>query len=320
MSKDSKSEEKKQKATYRIVNWSAYNKALKERGKLSLWLPANLADIWYETSQAPAIGKRKYSDLAIEFCLTIKQLYHLVYRQTQGFIEDLFSLLKLDLGVMSYSQLQRRQKDLIINMAPKEVLVKQHITLVIDSTGLKVSGEGEWKVRQHGKTKNRQWLKLHLASQPHNLEIMSQVLTFNDVDDATAGIEVIGKIQANIKTCAGDGAYDKEKFRAILSPTTQQLIPPQENAVLSDNQPLMAQRDQAIKAINATNRATWKKSVNYHSRSKAEVNMFRYKVILGDRIRAKKLINQKIEVSINCKILNQFAAMGLPITHKIERL
>lgn len=174
-----------------------------------------------------------------------------------------------------------------------------------------------WKVRQHGKSKNRQWLKLHMVSQPDNLEIISQVLTFNDVDDAEAGISLIEKIEENIKVCAGDGAYDKSKFRGCLLVETKQLIPPQENALYSDNEPVMYQRDEAIKFITDNDRTVWKQSVEYHIRSKAEVNMFRYKIIFGEPIRTRKLVNQRNEVAINCKILNRFAQLGLPQTHKI---
>lgn len=317
MSKDNGIPKEKQKEKYKVVNWSSYNKSLKERGKISIWLPNNLSELWYRSTEDTVVGKQKYSDAAIEFCMTIKQLYSLPYRQTEGFIEDIFKQINLNLNVVSYTQIQRRQSDLEVNMRYKEHFKRVNIDVVIDSTGLMVYGEGEWKVRQHGKSKNRQWIKLNMASQPDTLEIVSQVITFNDVDDAETGVEIISQIKENIKSCAGDGAYDKAKFRACLSPLTKQLIPPQENATVSNNDPIMFQRDEAIKIITEIDRATWKKSVNYHIRSKAEVNMFRYKIIFGDHIKSRKLVNQKNEVSINCKILNKFAQLGLPQSQKI---
>lgn len=316
MSKDNEIPKEKQKEKYKVVNWSAYNKSLKERGKISIWLPNNLSELWYRSTEDTVVGKQKYSDVAIEFCMIIKQLYCLPYRQTEGFIEDIFRQINLNLNVVSYTQIQRRQSDLAVNIRCEEHFKRVNIDVVIDSTGLMVYGEGEWKVRQHGKSKNRQWIKMSLASQPDTLEIVSQVITFNDVDDAETGVEIISQIKENIKSCAGDGAYDKAKFRACLSPQTKQLIPPQENATLSNNDPIMFQRDEAIKVITEIDRATWKKSVNYHIRSKAEVNMFRYKIIFGDHIKSRKLVNQKNEVSINCKILNKFAQLGLPESQK----
>ena len=250
MSKDTEIPKERQKDKYKVINWSFYNKSLKERGKISLWLPANLAELWYRSTEATVVGEQKYRDVAIEFCMTIKQLYGLPYRQTEGFIEDIFKEMNLNLHVVSYTQVQRRQSDLTVNMRFEEDLKRVNIDVVIDSTGLMVYGEGEWKVRQHGKSKNRQWIKLSIASQPDNLEIVSQAITFNDVDDAQTGVEIISQIKENIKSCAGDGAYDKAKFRACLSPQTKQLIPPQENAIVSNNDPIMFQRDAAIQIIN----------------------------------------------------------------------
>lgn len=306
------------KPRYRIINWPDYNQALCRRGQLSLWLPTNLGPFWYQDSPGPRIGGYRYSQRAIEFCLTLRQAYHLPYRQTQGFIEDLFEWLGLEVSVPSYSQLQRRGRDLNVDLHPAEVPACGPVDVVIDSTGLKVSGQGEWKVRQHGKGKNRQWLKLTLVSQPQGLEILAQRLTHNDIDDAQSGLEVMARLGQPVRCCAADGAYDKEKFRACLSPATRQLIPPQENAVASAGNPVLAQRDEAIAEIATTDRATWKRAVGYHMRSKAEVNMFRYKTVFGERIRGRKLVNQATEVALNCKLLNRFAQLGLPQSRLIR--
>jgi len=183
--------------------------------------------------------------------LTIKHLYGLAYRQTEGFIEDIFKLSGIDLPVPSYSQLQKRSKTVDINIRVRKGR-KKPINLVIDNTGLKVYGEGEWKVRKHGWNKHRTWKKLHMGSDGCDLEIISVVLTGNEVDDAEAGKEIVEESEElmTLKSVAGDGAYDKKKFRRWIPTGVEQLIPPQKTAVLSKNQdPDLAERDKAIRRI-----------------------------------------------------------------------
>jgi len=304
---------------YKLTNWSAYNKSLKNRGKLRIWLSDDVKSSWlYTASQKPG-GEIIYSDVCIEFCLTIKHLYGLAYRQTEGFIEDIFELCGIDLPVPSYSQIQRRSKTVKINIRVRKS-TKAPIELVIDSTGLKVYGEGEWKVRKHGWNKHRTWKKLHMGSDGHNLEIIAAVLTGNEVDDAEAGKEIVEEVKEliELKSIAGDGAYDKEKFRKCIPIGVEQLIPPQKNAVLSKKQdPDLARRDDAIRRIAEIGREEWKKETGYHIRSKSEVNMFRYKKIFGGRMHARKTPYEEAEMNIKCKILNQFVEIGMPKSNKV---
>jgi len=309
----------KPREKYKLRNWREYNNSLKNRGKITIWLNDNVKKSWLYKEEREAGGKVVYSDVAIEFCLTIKHLYGLGYRQTEGFVEDIFALCKIDLPVPSYSQMQRRSETIPINLRVRKGL-KEPIDLVIDSTGLKVYGEGEWKVRKHGWNKHRTWKKLHMGSDGVDLEIISAVLTGNEVDDAEAGIEIVeeSKERIAIKSTAGDGAYDKKKFRGCIPIEVEQLIPPQKNAVLSKNQdPDLAQRDEAIKRIEEIGREEWKKEKGYHIRSKSEVNMFRYKKIFGGRMHARKARYENAEIQIKCKILNQFVEMGMPKSYKV---
>ena len=234
-----------------MTNWSAYNKSLKNRGKLTIWLSDDVKSSWLYKSSQKSEGEIIYSDVCIEFCLTIKHLYGLAYRQTEGFIEDIFKLSGIDLPVPSYSQLQRRSKTVDINIRVRKGR-KKPINLVIDNTGLKVYGEGEWKIRKHGWNKHRTWKKLHMGSDGCDLEIISVVLTGNEVDDAEAGKEIVEESEElmTLKSVAGDGAYDKKKFRRCIPTGVEQLIPPQKTAVLSKNQdPDLAERDKAIRRI-----------------------------------------------------------------------
>lgn len=317
-----KIEQPKEKEVYKLRNWSEYNASLKNRGKLTIWLSDDVKSAWlYNGTQKPG-GEVIYSDVAIEFCLTMKHLYGLGYRQTEGFVEDLFDLLGIDLPVLSYSQLQRRSASIKVEIGVRKHN-KESIDLVLDSTGLKVYGEGEWKVRKHGWQKRRTWRKLHMGSDGADLEIISVVLTGNEVDDAQAGITIMEEIADMedapvLDSAAADGAYDKKKFRAKVPKGTRQLIPPQKNAVRSKTKdPDLIQRDEAIDKIEQVGRREWKEQTGYHIRSKSEVNMYRYKKIFGGGMSARKSTYEETEVRIKCKILNQFVKIGMPESYKV---
>lgn len=322
MAKNTKNNERLiPREVYKLENWSLYNQSLKNRGKITIWLSDDVQSGWYHTKPKLPGGEIQYSDSCIEFCLILRHLYHLPYRQTEGFVEDLLTLTKIELKVPSYSQIQRRSGTLNVDIRIRKKS-KAPIDVVIDSTGLKVYGEGEWKVRKHGSSKRRTWRKLHMGSDGKDLEILSVVLTGNEVDDAEAGIDVMKEIteKEEVKTVAGDGGYDKAKFRKCLSTDITQLIPPQENAVLSAkwNGSILEQRDAAINRIATIGRKEWKKENGYHIRSLSEVNMFRFKKIFSHELKARKEENEETEIKIKCKILNKFVGIGMPISYKVS--
>jgi hypothetical protein len=152
----------KKKVQYRVKNWREYNQALVKRGSLTLWFEEKTIESWLNTE---ARGKRGhpyvYSDVAVECMLLLKQVFHLALRQTQGLMESIFQLVGQELAVLSYSQLSRRQQELKINL-PRQKR-GQGLPGVVDATGLKVYGEGEWKTRQHGISKRRTWRQVQLA-------------------------------------------------------------------------------------------------------------------------------------------------------------
>ncbi len=159
-----------------------------------------------------------------------------------------------------------------------------------------------------------------MGSDGYDLEIISVVLTGNEVDDAEAGKKIVGESKElhALKSTAGDGAYDKKKIRKCIPVEVKQLIPPQKNAVLSKKRdPDLAGRDDAIRRIEEMGREEWKKEVGYRIRSKSEVNMFRYKKIFGGQMHARKAPYEEAEVKIKCKILNQFVEMRMPKSYKV---
>ena len=143
----------KKNSGYKLSNWSSYNQALVNRGSLTIWLGDDLSETWYYSDHQLPGGRVVYSDWAIESCLTLRALFGLGYRQTQGFIRSLFVMAHIELPVPCYSQLQRRSGCLEVNIKVRPN-TKQRLDVVLDSTGLKVYGEGEWKRHKHGKDKN----------------------------------------------------------------------------------------------------------------------------------------------------------------------
>ena len=186
------------KATYRIRNWSEYNQSLVKRGSITLWIDEEVLTNWHPEPE----GKRKrggqvqYSDQAIEALLMLKAVYGLPYRQTIGFAQSILSLMAVDVRVPDYSLLCKRSQDLEVNLASNPTDEPKHI--VLDSTGLKVYGEGEWKVRQHGYSKRRTWRKLHLSVDENTQELQAVVLSEAGVDDAEAGKQLLDETPGDI--------------------------------------------------------------------------------------------------------------------------
>src|SRR4030067_822678 len=171
------------KTKYRIRNWAMYNESLKKRGSITLWISEDVLQAWKPAPEAVRRrgGQKQYSDGAIECLLMVKGVYHLAYRQTEGFAGSLGKLLGVVLPIPDYSTLNRRARTLKVNLPTGE---KGPIHMVLDSTGLKVYGEGEWKVRQHGYSKRRTWRKLHLGVDEATGEIEAALLTGAGVADA----------------------------------------------------------------------------------------------------------------------------------------
>lgn len=306
------------KDIYKPRNWKAYNKSLCQRGCLTLWLSDSLYRHWSDISrQGKVVGEKYYPDMVIELCLTIKQVYGLPLRQCTGFLESIFALMGLSyLAVPDYSTLSRRSSSLTIkvNHCPND----QKVNIAVDSTGLKVYGEGEWKVRKHGVSKRRIWRKMHLGVDVTTQQIVSCELTHNSVDDAEMTENLID-IDREVDDFIGDGAYDDKKSRkAVHAKGGKVIVPPPKNAVIhQDAPPELSSRNQDIGLIAQIGRNEWKKEVGYHKRSLAEVAMFRYKTTIGNTLSARRFDNQVTEIKIGCHILNVFNGCGMPNAYKV---
>lgn len=311
------------KDTYRVRNWHHYNEGLKQRGSLTLWISKEAWEVWRYHGEPKKGGQFRYSDLAIETCLTVRMLYHLPLRATEGFMKSLIVLMHLSLPIPDYSTLQRRSTCLSVAVKP---LHKKAITdLVVDATGLKVFGEGEWKIRQHGKSKHRAWMKLHVALDAASQQAWAVSLTTNEVDDAAEVPTLLKSVDVPIRSFIGDGAYDKVKVRRPLyeralsqGEDILQLMNLQQKAIVDVKQRIYtAQRDQDIKVIGQVGLKKWKVLSGYHQRSKAETFMFRYKTTLGDHIHCRTLQAQSSEVKLGAKILNLMLKTAKPISERV---
>lgn len=301
--------------SYQVTNWSKYNESLVQRGDFTLWLDEDVLIDWEHENSEPKVGAPfKYSDQAILCLLSLRELFKLTYRQTEGFGRSLVRLMDLDVKIPDYTSLQKRAARLEVALAVEPTEGGRDI--VIDSTGLKVHGDGEWQARQHGASKRRTWRKLHISIDPNTGEIVAETLTGNDVHDADEVEAHRGQIDNPIERAYADGAYDQRKvYDALECEAAEPIIPPRKNAKLwqhgNSSQPRHP-RDQALRAIRRSGRKVWKLDSGYHRRSLVETAMYRLKTIFGGKLKNRKLHNQQTEARLRCRILNRFTQLGMP--------
>jgi hypothetical protein len=245
-------------------------------------------------------------------------VFRLPYRQTEGFAGSISQLLGVKLPIPDYTTLNRRAKGLPVRLPAR---AKGTIHLVLDSTGLKVYGEGEWKVRKHGYSKRRTWRKLHLAVDEATGEVEAVVLTEAKVDDAAVTAELLSQTQTQVEQLSADGAYDKEKvYQAALDKKVAKItIPPRQDAVLwPATSPTSQPRNTNLQRIEEVGRKAWKEESGYHRRSLAETAMFRFKTIFGDRLTAREAQRQKTEARLKAAALNRMTRLGMPESYRVN--
>ena len=301
---------------YRTRNWPAYNEALKRRGSLTIWFDPTM------TWEAAPTGKRgrqpDYSDAAIQTCLTMKVLFGMALRQTTGFVESLLRLIDLDWAVPNFSTLSRRQKTLKVNIPYRGSQGPLH--LLIDSTGIKVEGEGEWNARKHGGTKRRVWRKIHIGIDEQTLEVRAAEFTTSDVGDAPMLPELLDQIPPDqeIASVTADGAFDTRKCHdAIAARGAVAIIPPRKNAKpWKADTPGAIARNEALRASRRFGRTIWRRWSGYHRRSRVETKMHCVK-LLGQRLMARDFDRLVAEFQVRVAVLNGFTALGIPVTEAV---
>ena len=308
-----KDNENNTKNKYRVKNWKEYNQSLVQRGSLTVWIPENVEDIWYTE------GKGRYEDTAIEIILTLKALYSLPLRATEGLARSMFDLMQVLLHIPDYTTLSRRAKKLKVSL--KKQSTKENVSIILDSTGVKVYGEGEWKVRKHGWSKRRTWTKIHIGIDSDG-EVRTVVTTKNNIHDSTIIDTALNQEQKPIIDFYGDGAYDTAPvYMSLVAHNIKKIhIPPHKNARIrihgNTNGPPYI-RDENLRAIQKSNLKDWKISSGYHRRSLIENTMYRFKTAFGERISFLNKRSQHTEVLIKCNILNTFHSLGMPMSYPI---
>lgn len=306
------------KAKYRLTNWPEYNKALIHRGSITLWLDERTLSQWYYQGPRSAGGLFLYSEQCIQAALSLKVIFQLAFRQTQGLIQSILDAMKMELQVPSYTQLCRRQArtNAFTPPMPASESTSEPIYIVLDSTGLKVYGEGEWKVKKHGSGKRRTWRKLHLAVDEATNEIHAVELTTNAISDADMVKPLVANITCPIARLGGDGAYDQVKvYDELETRGIEPIIPPRSNAVIWADEAgndLIHARNESITKIDCLGLAEWKRQVGYHRRSKAETGMFRWKTTFGEQLSSRLLANQQGEARVKASCLNRLTKLGMP--------
>ena len=239
--------------------------------------------------RAPATGRRGgqpiYSATAIETCLALRLVFHQPLRQTEGLLRSIASVLELDIAIPDHTTLSRRGGSLPI--LPKLVGREEPLHLLVDSTGLKIYGEGEWLDQKRGIRSPRRWRKLHLGVDADTHEIVAVELTPDDVGDVSELPELLDQIDTEIASLTADGAYDGEVvYDAVANrhPDAETIIPPRATAVSNDT--TSTQRDRHIATIEKHGRMGWQRRSGYNRRSLVETAVYRYKTIIGRRLQA----------------------------------
>jgi Transposase DDE domain len=309
----------KYKTAYRVKNWPDYDKSLRDRGDITLWISQDAIDAW----MAPKSGKRGaqpiYADIAIETALTLSLLFRLPLRQAEGFLGSVLKLMGLALPCPDHTTLSRRNA----TFESRRFVSRETqgpVDVIVDSTGLKVCGQGEWYTQKHGEKKQKRWKKLHIGADGQG-QIIASTVTESHEQDPSQVPALISQVERGIARFIGDGIYDQAPVYAAVethSPGAQVIIPPRKDAVLSPSaMTTPSQRDQHLLVIEHEGRFAWKRTAGYYAQSQAENAFSRFKRTFGGGLRAKRDASQEREASLACQLLNRMLELGRPQSYAI---
>jgi len=304
-----------------VTNWPAYDASLRQRGSLTVWFTDEAIAAWRAEPRTTRGGQPWYSELAILTALTLRAVFRLAYRQTEGLIGSLMRLLGLDLPVPDHTTLSRRAATLEVprprpgrNAEAGGEAAPVH--LLVDSTGLKLCGPGEWLVEKHGTRMRRSWRKLHLGRDADTGQIVAATLTTHDVDDGSQVGPLLDQVDGPIASFIGDGAYDQDGVYASVGerhPEAAIIVPPRSTAVPSQAaETAPTQRDRHLQLIAEEGRMGWQTASGYSKRARAEAAIGRWKQVIGDRLRAHTDEGRATEVDVAVYVLNRMLDLGRP--------
>jgi len=298
-----------------LRSWHDYDASLRQRGSLTVWVTNEAIAAWTAEPRTTRGGQRTYSALAILTALTLRAVFRLALRQTEGLIGSVIRLLGLDLAVPDHSMLSRQGETLEVPQ-PRSSASGEPVHLLVDSTGLKLCGAGEWLHEKHGTTMRRSWRKLHLGMDAGTGQIVASLLTTHGADAGAQIGPLLDQVQGPIASFTGDGAYDQDGATASVvarHPQAAIIVPPRSNAVPSETaETAPTQRDCYLQHIAKHGRMTCQAASGYTKRARAETSMARFKQVIGDGLRSHTDERRATEVDVAVHVLNRMLELGRP--------
>ncbi len=302
------------------MNWREYDASLRQRGSLTVWFTDAAIEGWRAEPRMTPGGQPWYSPLAILTALTLRAVFRLALRQTEGLIGSVIGLLGLTLAVPDHTTLCRRAETLEVPR-PRPRRDGEPMHLLVDSTGLKLCGAGEWLVEKHGAKTRRSWRKLHIGLDADTGQIVAAALTTKEVDDGAEVGPLLDQVSSSVSSFTADGAYDQEGVAAAVAeryPAAAIIVPPRSTAVPSETaETAPTQRDRHLQCIAEQGRAAWQKAPGYTKRARAETAIGRFKQVIGDGPSSRTDQRRATEVHVAVYALNRMLELGRPISVRI---
>lgn len=281
------------KSRFTITDWPEYEAGLKQRGSLTLWLTPEAIALWKAGARTTPGGQARYSDLAIQTCLMLRIAFRLPLRQAEGLMASVFSMMALSLTVPDHTTVSRRAA--VLPPLPR-MPAGGDLHILIDSTGLKVYGAGQWMEEKHGTRARRDWRKLHLAMDADNFSIVAHTLTDSQTDDPSQVEALLSQADGPLTQVTADGAYDGRPTYTVIAGHGEGItvaIPPRVTAVPEDTTGPSCQRDRHLAMIQEKGRLAWQKAVGDGKRALVETMMACWKTLIGPRLRARGFAAQQ---------------------------
>jgi len=309
----------------KVVNWRDYDASLRQRGSLTVWFTAEAIAGWRAAPRTTPGGQPWYSPLAILTALTLRAVFRLALRQAEGLIGSVIGLLGLALRVPDHSTLSRRAVTLEVPRPTRSSVDTdgegEPMHLLVDSTGLKLCGAGEWLIENHGTHARRSWRKLHIGLDADTGQIVAAALTTKDVDDAAQVGPLLDQVAGAVASFTADGAYDQGSTYdnvAQRHPDAAVVVPPRATAVPSETAASApTRRDCHLQCIAEHGRMGWQKRSGYNARARAEAAIARWKRVIGDGLRSRKDERRVTEANVGVYALNRMLELGRPISVRI---
>jgi len=305
--------------THRVTNWREYDASLRRRGSLTVWFTDEAIESWAAEPRTTPGGQPWYSALAILTALTLRAVFRLAYRQAEGLLGSVVGLLGLSLRVPDHTPLSRRAATLDVPRpwpGASDRPDAEPVHLLVDSTGLRLCGAGEWLTERHDTRTRRSWRKLHLGVDADTGRIVAAALTGREADDGAQAGPLLDQVEGSVAAFVGDGGYDQDSVYAAVAqrhPDAVVIVPPRSTAVPSATAATAPnQRDRHLRCIAAHGRREWQRRSGYGRRSRAEAAIGRWKRVIGDGLRSRKDERRATEVAVAVHSLNRMLELGRP--------